>query len=148
MKRRVLRICHAIIRFDNIPPDVTSDVLSRTVLPGFGDILECEYVFSRNITIERLERKIMKDIGSKIGKEIRRLCSIGHAPVLHVGFHSSDLPCIGFSMVNRFMYKLVQNRRGIVIGFPSPFKGDELIAAFSPDFIRMLYNYKFSLEVV
>ena len=147
MRKRLLRICHAIIRFDNIPANVTSDVLLRTVLPEFGDILEREYVFSKPITVERFERMIIKDVEHKIGKEIYRLWKIGHAPVLYVDFYSNDLPCIGFTMFNRYMHKLVQNRRGVVIGFPSLVKDDELVAKFSSDFIRFLYSYKFSLEV-
>ena len=148
MKRKLLRICHAIVRFDNIPSNVTSEIFSRTILPQYGDILEWEYLFSRYITVDKFEKKISDDIKQKIGKEIKWLLSIGHAPVLHVDYYSGDLPYIRFELPNQVMHKFVQSKRDIVLAFPSFVKGDELVIKLSSDFLKLLYDYKFSLEIV
>ena len=148
MKRKTLRICHAIVRFDKIPHAVMSDILSRTSLSDLGDILEWEYLFRRYITVDKFERKLHYDIERKLCKEIKRLRDMGHFPVLYVDFYSGDLPYIRFELPNHMMHKLVQRRRGITLAFPSAFTDDELVINFSADFIKMLHDYNFSLEVV
>ena len=148
MKRKTLKICHAIVRFDKIPPAVTSDVLSRTSLSDLGDILEWEYLFRRYITVDKFERKLHDDIERKLGKEIKRLRNMGHTPVLYIDFYSGNLPYIRFELPNHMMHKLVQHRRGVTLAFPSAVMEDELVINLSADFIKMLHDYNFSLEVV
>lgn len=148
MKRRLLRVCHAIVRFDNVPPSVASGIFSRTILPQYGDILEWEYLFSRYITVDKFESKISVDIKKKMRKELDRLLSIGHAPILHIDFYSGDLPYIRFELPNQMMHRFVQSKRDIVLSFPSFVKGDELVIKLSSDFLKLLYDYKFSLEIV
>ena len=148
MKRKTLKICHAIVRFDKIPPTVTSDVLSRTSLSDLGDILEWEYLFRRYITVDNFERKLHDDIERKLCKEIKRLRNMGHTPVLYIDFYSGNLPYIRFELPNHMMHKLVQHRRGVTLAFPSAVMDDELVINLSADFIKMLHDYNFSLEVV
>ena len=148
MKRKTLKICHAIVRFDKIPPAVTSDVLSRTSLSDLGDILEWEYLFRRYITVDKFERKLHDDIERKLGKEIKRLRNMGHTPVLYIDFYSGNLPYIRFELPNHMMHKLVQYRSGVTLAFPSAVMEDELVINLSADFIKMLHDYNFSLEVV
>ena len=148
MTKKLLRVCHAIVRFDNIPHDVTSDVLERTELPLYGDILEWEYCFRHNITMLQFEKKLQADLNARVGDEILRLGKFGHYPTLYLDFNFSGASYFRFEISNDTLRKLSRDSRSIELSYPSLVFSNQLSIVVSSNFIKILNLYRFSLEIV
>ena len=66
MNARLLNVAIASIRFDRVPPGVTSIMLERTILPLYGDILEWEYALRRHISL-----KIAVEVNSASARQLK-----------------------------------------------------------------------------
>ncbi len=150
MNCRLLNISIASIRFDKVPPAVTSSILERTVLPLYGDVLEWEYAQRRNISQLLFEAKVARDLNGRIGEEVLRLCRLGLFPVLCVQFFCREwlYRRIRIEMDHATLRKLAQKQRSVVMTFPSIRSNDQYGFQFSCRFIELLARYEFSLEIV
>ena len=147
MNARLLNVAIASIRFDRVPPGVTSIMLERTILPLYGDILEWEYSLRKHISEAQLEAKVTRDLNGEIGEEILRLCRFGLSPVLCVQYFCWEWGIrleVGHETLRRFARK----GRNIVMTFPSERSKDQYGFQFSDKFIELLARYNFSLEIM
>ena len=147
MNVRLLNIAIASIRFDKVPPGVTSVMFERTILPLYGDILEWEYTLRRYISEAKLESKVTRDLNGKLGEEILRLCRLGLSPVLCVQYFCWDWGIrleVGHETLRRFAKK----GRSMVMTFPSGRLRDQYGFQFSDEFIELLARYNFSMEIM
>ena len=148
MNIKSLRICHAIVRFDNVPSDVSSGFFEKTCLPLYGNILECEYLFRRNVTIQQFERTMRDALANNMGKEILRLLKIGCRPVLHLDFNFRSLSFFRVEMDGDTLRKLSRDCRSIELSFPSCGMKSQMFIQIPFSMIRMLARYGFCLEIV
>ncbi len=148
MSFRFLNVSIASIRFDKVPPAVTSDVFERTVLPIYGDILEWEYSLRRYVSIRQLETRVNRDLHGGIGEEVMRLCRLGLFPVLFVQFFCWEFERIRIQVDHDTLRKFAQKGRGIEMTFPSSRLKGSYGFRFSDRFIDILARYEFALEVV
>ncbi|MBQ9446271.1 MAG: hypothetical protein IJU61_06740 [Victivallales bacterium] len=148
MSFRRLNVAIASIRFDRVPPAVTSDMLERTVLPLYGDILEWEYSLRRYISLSQLEAKVFRDLDGKIGCEVLRLCRLGLFPVLFVQFFCWDFERIRIEINHDTLRKFARKGRNMAMTFASARSKDAYGFEFSDKFMELLARYEFSLEIV
>ncbi len=142
------RICHAVVRFDNVTQDTTSEVLARTRLPTCGDILEHEYLFMRSVSIQHFEKLLSADLADCIGCEVSRLLKIGCRPILHLDFNLSHLSFFMLRLDSDSLRKLSRGKRKIEVRFPSEVCNNQISIEIPSSMIRLLNHYEFSLEIV
>ena len=150
MKTHFLNIGIATIRFDKVPAGVTSDVMERTVLPLYGDILEHDYPNRRYMTTEQLERRVSTDLQSDFGEEVLRLCRLGIYPVMFISFFCWDwnLSRIRIEIANGTLRRLSKKKRELYFAFPSQVDDTQNVIHLSSRFVDLLSKYEFSLEIV
>ena len=148
MSFRHLNVSIASIRFDKVPPALKSDILERTVLPLYGDILEWEYSLRRYVSLSQLEARVSRDLRGRIGEEVLRLYPLGLCPVLFVQFFSWELERFRIEIDHDTLRTLAKKRRSIEMTFPASRPKDSYGFEFSRKFIELLARYEFSLEIV
>lgn len=148
MKKRFLNVAIATIRFDKVPPAVSSNILERTVLPLYGDILEWEYTLRRYASQMRVQKKVFRDLRGKIGAEVLRLIQLGLSPVFFVQFSCREFLRFRVEVDQITLQRLAKRRRSLVMTFPSTVSDDQYCIEFSNEFIRLLASYGFSLEIM
>ena len=151
-KNTFVNLClwHALVRFDNVPKNIESGILARTIVENKerGDFLEWEYNFRRSLSIGTFERKLSKDIRF-LKSEILRLGEVGITPILHVDVNSFDLAIFTMNFSSKTLVNLSRKKRALVVEFPSVEDNvRSLTMKFSADFISLLAQYKFSLEIM
>lgn len=142
-----ISICHAVVRFDNVPSGVESEVLERTRLPLYGDVLSYEYLFRRKKTMEGFQRILAKDLGDWLGDETSRLLRCGIFPTLYIDFALSGMAFFRMEVKAVSLHKLALQNVGLELSLFDVCKSS-VVMRLSPDLIKLIAKYKFSLEIV
>ena len=142
-----ISICHAVVRFDNVPSGVESDVLERTRLPLYGDVLSHEYLFRRKKSIEVFQRTFAKDLENWLGDEISRLLRCGIFPTLYIDFALSGMAFFRMEVKAVSLHKLALQNVGLELSLFDAYKS-RVVMQLSSGFIKLIAKYKFSLEIV
>ena len=148
MKKKVLRIGSATIRYDNVPkgveaPSFETFVISKTT----KIILVREYVYRRNITLRQFEKRLFNDFQKGLAPEVEHLNKLGMHPILYLGLFSYDLAYLSLTIPQPTIHKLSLHGRSIEMNFPSEEMKDNLIISLSSEFVWFLDRYHFSLEI-
>jgi hypothetical protein len=140
-------IDQAIIRFDNVPRGVESKMLKRVELPVHGDILEYEYIPRKGMSLDRFEMALQNDLNGPLGKELSDIGRTGLNPVLHLDFRSIPMKFLWVNIGYRDVRKLAKRNLGFEISTTVGNGDSRLLLSLSPDLIRMISAYGFSLEI-
>ncbi len=140
-------IDQAIIRFDNVPQGVESKMLKRVELPVHGDILEYEYIPRKGMSLDRFEMALQKDLNGPLGNELSDIGRTGLNPVLHLDFRSIPMKFLWVNIGYRDVRKLAKCNLGFEISTTVGNGDSRLLLSLSPDLIRMISAYGFSLEI-
>ena len=144
MKPKIEQI---VIRFDNVPEEVTSTLFERIEEPGVRGLMSFEYNYIPAADVGRVEVMLLKELEGRMGEEIRSLEKNGLDPVMYISFKSRILQ-YSRMLISRYDVRKL-GRRNVGIGFATCTVDGETkqILYVSPRLIKALASFNFSMEI-
>jgi len=141
-----LRVIHALVRFDNVPKNIVSSVLERTVLNDPGDILEWEYNFRRSIPAPTFWARLQSDMEGRLGREILRLRKHKLLPVLYVDIIPREYHMFYMQLSRFAVQRLAAKKSGFVLCRRDRESSGAIVEIPAP-IIALLARNKFGIEI-
>lgn len=147
LKKKELRLSSALVRFDNVPREISSNLLERIAVAEREYILVYEYVFRRNMRTDVFLRRFALDCRGVLGEELSRLGRAGIKPVLKIDYSSRQLDYLSVTIGRASILKLAKQGRAFRLSFPSQSGGIDWIMTIHREMFALLADYSFSLEI-
>lgn len=145
MKIDRLRINHVVLRYDDVPNGVSSELFHHTIVPSRGNVLSSDFFWCRGIAPELFEQFIAGTMIPRFKDEICRMRRLGLRPVLHVDYVNRGNEVFWLSLNSSTVQGLGKAGSGIDICVRK--NGKEYVAGLTATSLHHLSRFKFSIEL-